>query len=272
VPENTNLLVLNQQGNLDSGGTRFFVMNELKDRVLKRRKLLDLTQQQLAKKVGVKQQSIQQLEDGLVKRPRYLLELSRALECDVDWLATGKGTADFSLSQSRYVPGPANPTAAAAGGVITGKFPSRKTAKGDIEIPQYDVRASMGHGQVLPSDYIDTIRHITVGAGFLLEQGVSYTKPENLAVITGFGESMSKTFSSGDPLIIDQGVTTVVTDGVYLFTLGAELFVKRLQRVPGGVRVISDSDAYPPFEVTGRDIDSLVIHARVLLAWRSQRL
>lgn len=66
-------------------------MNELKDRVLKRRKSLDLTQQQLAKKVGVKQQSIQQLEDGLVKRPRYLLELSRALECDVDWLATGSG-------------------------------------------------------------------------------------------------------------------------------------------------------------------------------------
>lgn len=111
MSENTNLLVLNQQGNLNLDDTRFFVMNELKDRVLKRRKILDLTQQQLAKRVGVKQQSIQQLEDGLVKRPRYLLELSRVLECDANWLATGKGTADFNLSGQPYVPGSGGPPA-----------------------------------------------------------------------------------------------------------------------------------------------------------------
>jgi len=144
--------------------------------------------------------------------------------------------------------------------------------KGDIDIPQYDVRASMGAGQVLPSDYIDTIRRITVSSEFLLEQGVSYTKSGNLAVVTGFGESMNKTFSNGDPLIIDQGVTSVVTDGVYLFTLSGSLFVKRLQRLPSGIRVISDNDSFTPFDVAASDPDNLIIHARVLLAWRSQRL
>lgn len=119
-------------------------------------------------------------------------------------------------------------------GVIQGDFTRNRSRKGDINIPQYDVQASMGDGQVLPSDHIDTIRRITVSAGFLLEQGVSYTKSGNLAVITGFGESMNKTFSSGDPLIIDQGVKSVVTDGVYLFTLAGNLFVKRLQLIPGG--------------------------------------
>lgn len=158
------------------------------------------------------------------------------------------------------------------GGVVYGSFPASRMRKGDINIPQYDVRASMGDGQVLPSDYIDTIRRITVSAEFLLEQGVSYTKPGNLAVITGFGESMNKTFSNGDPLIIDQGVKSVVTDGVYLFTLAGSLFVKRLQLLPSGIRVISDSDAFPPFEVPADDIGSLIVHGRVLLAWRSQRL
>ncbi len=109
MSENTNLLVLNQQGNLNPSDTRFFVMNELKDRVLKRRKILGLTQQELAKKAGVKQQSIQQLEDGLVKRPRYLLELSSALDCDPGWLSSGKGTADFNLSGQPYGPGSDNP-------------------------------------------------------------------------------------------------------------------------------------------------------------------
>ncbi|SOB76152.1 Phage repressor protein C, contains Cro/C1-type HTH and peptisase s24 domains [Marinobacter sp. LV10R510-11A] len=66
-------------------------MNEIKDRVLRCRKQLGLTQQELAKKTGVKQQSIQQLEDGLVKRPRYILELAEALGVAARWLLTGKG-------------------------------------------------------------------------------------------------------------------------------------------------------------------------------------
>lgn len=156
--------------------------------------------------------------------------------------------------------------------VIAADFSPKRAREGEIDIPHYDVRAAMGAGQVLPSDYIETIRHVTVSIEYLRTQGVSYTQPDNLGMITGFGESMNKTFTSGDPLIIDKGVTSVVTDGVYLFTLSGALFVKRLQIIPGGYRVISDNDAYPPYDITGADLKHLTIHARVLLAWRSQRL
>lgn len=155
--------------------------------------------------------------------------------------------------------------------VINADF-SKKSRDGDISIPHHDVRAAMGEGQILPSDYIETIRHVTVSLDYLRTQGVSFTKPENLGMITGFGESMNKTFASGDPLMIDRGVTTLQTDGVYMFTLSGALFVKRLQMLPNGVRVISDNDAYPPYDITGSDLKGMVIHARVLLAWRSQRL
>tara|TARA_R110000850_G_scaffold275207_1_gene414138 strand:- start:16957 stop:17709 length:753 start_codon:yes stop_codon:yes gene_type:complete len=155
--------------------------------------------------------------------------------------------------------------------VIAADF-SSKARNGEIAIPHYDVRAAMGAGQVLPSDYIETIRHVTVSLDFLQTQGVSFSKPENLGMITGFGESMNKTFASGDPLIIDRGITSLHTDGVYMFTLSGALFVKRLQMLPNGVRVISDNDAYPPYDITGNDLKGMVIHARVLLAWRSQRL
>lgn len=157
------------------------------------------------------------------------------------------------------------------GNVIAADF-SKKDRNGDISIPHHDVRAAMGEGQILPSDYIETIRHVTVSLDYLRTQGVSFTKPENLGMITGFGESMNKTFASGDPLMIDRGVTTLQTDGVYMFTLSGALFVKRLQMLPNGVRVISDNDAYPPYDITGSDLKGMVIHARVLLAWRSQRL
>lgn len=143
---------------------------------------------------------------------------------------------------------------------------------GEIDIPQYDVRAAMGDGQALPSDYIETIKRVTISHELLRHHGCTVSNPKNLCIITGFGESMHKTFASGDPLIIDQGVTSIQGDGVYLISLNNHLMVKRLQIITAGIRVLSDHDAYPPYEITEKEMDDLVIHAKVLLAWRSQRL
>ncbi|MEJ6656892.1 MAG: S24 family peptidase [Pseudomonas sp.] len=190
--------------------------------------------------------------------------IARVLNVRAEWLEYGDGSMLADAAESESNDKESN--------VIAADFSSKKAREGEIDIPQYDVRAAMGDGQQLPSDYIDTIRHITVSVDFLREQGVSYTQANNLAVVTGFGESMCKTFSNGDPLIIDKGVSSVVTDGVYFFTLSGALFIKRLQILPSGIRVISDNDAFPPYDITGRDLNNLIIHARVLLAWRSQRL
>lgn len=164
-----------------------------------------------------------------------------------------------------------NPSTATIDGSTAGSFivPARA---GEIDIPQYDVRAAMGHGQVLPSDYIETIRHVTVGLDFLQQQGCVVSSSKNLCIITGFGESMHKTFSSGDPLIIDRGVTSVEIDGVYLISLDNHLMVKRIQIISDGVKIISDHESYIPHDVTGKDLERLIVHARVLLAWHSQKL
>lgn len=225
-------------------------------RIAAAREAKNLNQSELARALGVTPQSVQAWEsDKNTPRPKRLKEIAAALGVAASYLMGESDRPPANLSS-----------------VVTGKFPARKAQTGDIEIPQYDVRASMGAGQIMPSDYIDTVRHITVSSAFLPEQGVSYTKKENLAVITGFGESMNKTFCSGDPLIIDRGVNTVVTDGIYLFSMSSTLFVKRLQRIPNGIRVISDNDSYPPYDLVGADASEMVIHARVLLAWRSQKL
>lgn len=156
------------------------------------------------------------------------------------------------------------------GNVIEADF--SKTRQGDILIPQYDVRASMGPGQVAPREYVETVRNITVRSEYLREQGVTYTHANNLAVITGFGESMGATFSSGDPLIIDKGINSVVVDGVYAFTLDGMLYIKRLQRLPKMIRMISDNETFPPYDIKGVELETLVVHARVLLAWNARRL
>lgn len=65
-------------------------------RVKSSRDALDITQAQLAEKVGTTQQSIEQLEGGKIKRPRYLPELALALGVSIDWLL--KGTTDANVS------------------------------------------------------------------------------------------------------------------------------------------------------------------------------
>ncbi|EEQ0888884.1 helix-turn-helix transcriptional regulator [Salmonella enterica subsp. enterica serovar Bareilly] len=65
-------------------------METISQRLKQKRTELKMTQAQLAEKAGMKQQSIQQIESGETKRPRFLLELATALQCDPGWLLYGK--------------------------------------------------------------------------------------------------------------------------------------------------------------------------------------
>lgn len=214
---------------------------------------LGLSEGELGRRASVNQPTIHRIITGDSKNPRQdnVEKIAKALGVTSDWLWRGGDREKVS-------------------NIITANFANR--AKGDIDIPQYDVAGSMGPGQVAPSDYIETIKNITVRTEYLREQGVSYSRVENLAVVTGFGESMEKTFTSGDPLIIDKGVNEVVVDGVYLFSLDGVLYIKRLQRLPKMIRMISDNDAFPPYDIKGAELEMLRIHARVLLAWNSRKL
>lgn len=58
-------------------------------RIKQRRKILGLTQEDLAQAVGVSQNAIHKLEDGSTKKPRNIIELSKVLQCDPNWLLFG---------------------------------------------------------------------------------------------------------------------------------------------------------------------------------------
>ncbi|MDE1493209.1 helix-turn-helix transcriptional regulator [Xenorhabdus bovienii] len=64
-------------------------METISERLKARRYELNMTQTQLAQLVGMKQQSVQRIEAGLTRNPRFILELSRALNCDPEWLQYG---------------------------------------------------------------------------------------------------------------------------------------------------------------------------------------
>ena len=65
-------------------------METLSDRLKQKRIELNLTQTKLAELSGTNQQTVQQAESGKTKRPRYIVELAQALNCDPLWLLYGK--------------------------------------------------------------------------------------------------------------------------------------------------------------------------------------
>lgn len=157
-----------------------------------------------------------------------------------------------------------------AGNVIPGNFSrAARLQDGDILIPQYDVRASMGHGQV-PADYVEFVRNVVVNGLQLEKLGLEYTSPANLSIITGWGQSMAGTIDDKDPVIVDRGITEFNGDGVYVLTWDGMLYIKRLQKADADhFDMISDNEKHKDRVVPVGDV---TIHARVLYVWKGQKL
>jgi phage repressor protein C with HTH and peptisase S24 domain len=143
------------------------------------------------------------------------------------------------------------------------------TRPSDITINQYaDVQGSMGVG-ILLRDQPGQITGFKVNSEWMNKNVPSNTGKDNLAIVTGFGDSMRGMFNSGDPLLIDTGIKSLDYDGVYFFRVGNEGFIKRLQRIPGdGIRAISTNKEYESWTIT-KDMD-FEVFGRVLKVWNSE--
>lgn len=155
------------------------------------------------------------------------------------------------------------------------EFPSTYSTDADTAdkavIKRFDVAGSMGLGKLVNQfpDVIDTMR---VSKEWLSRNAI-YSSLDNLALITGLGDSMQGTFNDGDVLLVDRGVTEVKLDAVYVLSLHDELYIKRLQRRPdGALLMISDNDKYPPYVIENGDRHAFNVEGRVLLAWNARKL
>lgn len=138
----------------------------------------------------------------------------------------------------------------------------------DIVISQYDTGGAMGSG-VLLKDQPGLIKEWRVSDDWLRLNVHRITSPKNLAIVTGFGDSMRGMYNPGDPLLVDTGINTVEFDAVYFFRVENEGFVKRLQRIPGeGILVISENKAYRDWTIKpGADFE---VFARVVKVWKGE--
>lgn len=151
------------------------------------------------------------------------------------------------------------------------KESSANYAVGTISIPVMDVSGSMGVGRPMPE--CDTVIGSIQLSESWVRRNLSISSPENLSVISAYGDSMAPTFLDGDILLVDRGVSDIRLDAVYVMEIDGELFIKRIQRDFGGaITIISDNQHYRPQTLSNGDRKTLRVLGRVLWAWNGRRL
>jgi phage repressor protein C with HTH and peptisase S24 domain len=134
-----------------------------------------------------------------------------------------------------------------------------------IDVPRYDVEGSMGPGTE-PPEMNMVVEHMSLDANWV-RQNLTYTKIDNLKLISGRGDSMAPTIRSGDAVLVDSGVTTVEDDAIYFFLMRGKLQIKRIQRGLDGLTIISDNTQYPAIDVPGDRESDITILAQIIYWW-----
>lgn len=171
-----------------------------------------------------------------------LLALSQLLDVRVEWLQYGMEKPIAMLAQHDLI----NP------------LPRFRVESLDIE--QQSIRSSS-----VRDELVETIQAIEYG---LEEARVLFNgRPaENIRLIALNSDSMAGTFAPRDQLFLDISVHRFDGDGIYLFTLDDQLYLKRLQLQHKKVAVISDNKRYETWYLTLDEAKALQVVARVIMS------
>ena len=230
-------------------------MTTLSKRLKEAREEIGLTQGQLAKAAGLKNQSIiGALESGARKTSSHIPSI--AAVCNVTALWLSKGTGQKYESESKSHP----PVTLLARPIIVYDTLDELPSETTVLITQIDLDVSAGNGREnyeiiekppLPfqADYIRGIK----------------ASPKHLLAVKVVGRSMEPLLFDGDTVVIDkQDKRPPVNGGVFVVVYGEEMMVKRLFRLPNGIKVSSDNEAEGPrFELHDERMNDIDIVGRV---------
>ena len=205
----------------------------------------DISQGQLADKVGISQPAIQKMTSGKTSGSRKMVELAHALGVRPEWLSSGVGEMRID------------------GNVPSAAQPVSETIE-VFRVDVLDLKVSAGPGSFMISEFVEVLHAIE----FTTEHARSLfgNRTQNdVKVMTVDGDSMCPTIQSGDRLFFDVSVRNFKVDGVYAFVFGQHFHVKRLQMQGLQLAVLSDNPAYKDWYVTEENQDQLYIMGKALI-------
>jgi SOS-response transcriptional repressor LexA len=138
----------------------------------------------------------------------------------------------------------------------------RNLPTGHANIPLYSAIASAGFGSEVNSEAVEG--YLTVPKSILMPH---YTVPDKLGAIRVTGDSMSPELLPGDTLLIDRDKTNPRDGSLALIRISNELLVKRVQRLPNGINLLSTNPLYPPVTLSASDSFEVIAEVVATLSW-----
>lgn len=181
------------------------------------RKSLGLTQTEFGKRIGMTMQGIQKWEKGKSKPQQSTIKaLISTFNVNPDWLLNGTGE------------------------MFIGDASRQQEVSDIISIPYYpEVSAAAGSGALVYDE--NTVKNIKISSAI-----INIKTGDKVCFINATGNSMQPVIDDRDLLLVDLTHKDFIDEGIYVVRLENTLLVKRLQKIPNGIVLISDNPQYAP--------------------------
>ena len=193
------------------------------------------SQASLAKTLSISRAAITQAKKNDSIPIKWITELSRLFNVNPDWLE--KGTGSKVLSQNIY-------------------------HEIFLQVPKIKARLSAGGGS------FETEPEIKEFYSFRKDWLSKKGKARDMVLMDIFGNSMEPELKEGDTVLIDQSQKAVLAGAIYAVGFDDTIFVKRLEKRPKELVLLSENERYPMMRFRDEEMDSVRIIGKVIWVCR----
>ena len=193
------------------------------------------SQASLAKTLSISRAAITQAKKNDSIPIKWITELSRLFNVNPDWLE--KGTGSKVLGQNIY-------------------------HEIFLQVPKIKARLSAGGGS------FETEPEIKEFYSFRKDWLSKKGKARDMVLMDIFGNSMEPELKEGDTVLIDQSQKAVLAGAIYAVGFDDTIFVKRLEKRPKELVLLSENERYPMMRFRDEEMDSVRIIGKVIWVCR----
>lgn len=193
------------------------------------------SQTELAVALGVNRSAITQARKKNTIPSKWLLQIYRIYGLNPDWLETGRGPTFTVPSHT-----------------------STDDGEGYTRIPKVKARLCAGDGSFEVESNVESF--FSFRSSWLKLKGTA----AQMVLMDVFGTSMEPEIRDGDTVLIDQSRKDILAGAIYAVGIEDTIMVKRLEKHPQTLVLISDNKAYAPIYLKREDMNAIRILGKVV--------